>query len=328
MKRMINITDCSMDTGRYIDGEDIRKFVKQFGCDGVELMHCSGGNPDFFHREDIIGVHLRFFNEWADLWKGDMEALKAEYDTLEQAKEVFGSLDRDGMIKTLKEDLERAKNLGASYVVFHVSNVKMTELFTYTFGYTDEEIVDMTAELVNGLLDGQDYEFDFLMENLWWPGLTLTRPEITKRLLDQIHYPRKGIMLDTGHLMHTNLELSSQEEAVDYILENMEAHKQMLPYIRGIHLNQSLTGDYVKELLKHKDQMPQTYKERMGVCYEHVFKIDSHLPFTTPRVQEIIDFVSPEYVTYELITCDRDEHEEKLRQQIAAFGNGKKGNIV
>ena len=90
-----------------------------------------------------------------------MAALEAEYDTLKQAEEVFGSLEREGMIKPLTEDLETARRLGASYVVFHVSDVKMTELFTYTFSHTDEEVVDYTAELVNDLLDGKGYEFDF-----------------------------------------------------------------------------------------------------------------------------------------------------------------------
>ena len=198
--------------------------------------------------------------------------------------------------------------------------MKMTELFTYTFSHTDEEVVDYTAELVNDLLDGKGYEFDFLMENLWWPGLTLTRPEITRRLLDQIHYPKKGIMLDTGHLMHTNLELAAQEEAVDYILDMVRAHSDMIPYMKGIHLNQSLTGQYVKDLLKKRDEMPKTHKERVNACYEHVFQIDGHFPFTTPRVREIIEAVAPDYLTYELITSDREEHEEKLLRQCEALG--------
>lgn len=320
MKKMINITDCSFDTDRYKDGQDAADFVRRFCCDGFELMHCIGGKLDFFPSEDIVGVHLRFFNEWIDLWKGDMAALEAEYDTLKQAEEVFGSLEREGMIKPLTEDLETARRLGASYVVFHVSDVKMTELFTYTFSHTDEEVVDYTAELVNDLLDGKGYEFDFLMENLWWPGLTLTRPEITRRLLDQIHYPKKGIMLDTGHLMHTNLELAAQEEAVDYILDMVRAHSDMIPYMKGIHLNQSLTGQYVKDLLKKRDEMPKTHKERVSACYEHVFQIDGHFPFTTPRVREIIEAVAPDYLTYELITSDREEHEKKLLRQCEALG--------
>ena len=116
----------------------------------------------------------------------------------------------------------------------------------------------------------------FLMENLWWPGLTLTRPEITRRLLDKIHYPKKGIMLDTGHLMHTNLELAAQEEAVDYILDMVRAHSDMIPYMKGIHLNQSLTGQYVKDLLKKRDEMPKTHKERVSaLSLIHILRSDN-----------------------------------------------------
>lgn len=58
-------------------------------------------------------------------------------------------------------------------------------------------------------------------------------PEMTRRLLDQIHYPKKGIMLDTGHLMHTNLELRTEEEAIGYILEKIKAHGEGVLYPRN-----------------------------------------------------------------------------------------------
>lgn len=319
MKTMINITDSSSDIERYRDGWDAFEFAGKFGCDGLELLHCAGGEEDFFPPESVVGIHLRFFSEWLDLWRGDMEALQAEYDTLKQAKEVFGGLDRSCILNPLREDLERAKRLKAEYVVFHISDVRDSELFTCTFSHSDEEVIDASAELINELLDGTDYTFYFLMENLWWPGLTMTRPEMTRRLLDQIHYPKKGIMLDTGHLMHTNLELRTEEEAVAYILEKVREHGELASDIRGIHLNQSLTGDYVKKLLEKKDEMPKTYRERLGACYEHVFRIDRHLPFTTPKVQEIIREIQPEYLTYELITSSRREHERKLQMAVCAL---------
>lgn len=319
MKRMINMTNTYMDTDRFRDGRDAMDFAGEFGCDGLELMYCKGGREDFFPADGIVGVHLRYFNEWVDLWKGNMDALVAEYDSIEQAKEVFGGLDRSCIIRAFREDLERARRCRASYVVFHVSDVKPSELFQYRFLHTDEEVIDTSAELINLLLDGKGYDFEFLMENLWWPGLTMTRPEMTGRLLEQVHYPKKGIMLDTGHLMHTNLELATQEEAVDYILEKVREHGGLASYIRGMHLNQSLTGDYVKQLLKKKDQMPKTHKERMETCYNHVFGIDSHLPFTSPRVRELVETVAPEYLTYEFISNDRKDHEEKLRRQCRAF---------
>ena len=137
MKKMINITDCSFDTDRYKDGQDAADFVRRFCCDGFELMHCIGGKLDFFPSEDIVGVHLRFFNEWIDLGKGDMAALGAEYDPLKQAEEVFGSLEREGKIKPMTEELGTARGEGDSYVVFNGSEGKLHVPFKYTFSHTD-----------------------------------------------------------------------------------------------------------------------------------------------------------------------------------------------
>ncbi len=320
MKMMMNMTDSIWDEERFRDGKDVSDYIEELGFDGLELLHCADGRPSFFRPETVRGVHLRYWNDWLDLWNSRWEELEEEYGSLEQAKEVFGELNRDAIRKPLEEDLAMAQAYGAPYVVFHVCDVKTTELFTYRFRHTDEEVADAAAELINSLLDGKDYTFEFLMENLWWPGLTMTRPEITERLLSRIHYPRKGIMLDTGHLMHTNLELRTEEEAVDYILKQVKAHGELASCIRGIHLNQSLTGPYVRSLLAEQEEIPQDYREKEAACYRHVFQIDSHLPFTTPRVKEIVDAVNPEYLTFEFITGSREEQREKLLIQKKALG--------
>ena len=319
MKKLINMTDCQWDTERFKDAKDAEAFFRDLGFDGMELMHCQGGDPGFFFPHTIKGLHLRCQYDWVDLWNGNMDALEMEYGTLDQAAKVYGGLDRDCILKPLKEDLELACRLQASYVVFHVCDVKTTEFFTHHFFHTDEEVIDASAELINELLDGQPYEFEFLMENLWWPGLSMTNPKITRRLLSKVHYPKKGIMLDTGHLMHNRLDLSTQEDAIDYILEQIDAHGALAEYIRGVHLNQSLTGSYVQKLSAQKDAMPASYPERMDACYRHLFHIDQHLPFTTPKVSLLLDRLQPSYVTFELITCDRSEHEKKLRQQMEAI---------
>lgn len=319
MKQMINTTDYAFDVERYRDEEDAKKFAEKFGCGGFELLPCEGGDENFFTERTVEGVHLRYLDEWVDLWHGRLDILEKEYDSLANAREIFGGLDRKCILARFEKDLERARRLHVSYVVFHVSDVKVSELFTYTCSHTDEEVIDSAAELINLLLDQKGYEFDFLMENLWWPGLTMTKPEMTERLLKQIHYPQKGIMLDTGHLMHTNLELKSQEEAIDYILEKVGEHGALANYIKGIHLNQSLTGDYVKEMLTKKTVIPGTYQERAQACYEHIVHIDRHLPFTTPYVKKLVERIRPEYLTHELITYNREEQEQKLTLQCGAL---------
>ena len=315
----INITDCDMDEERYRDCADLEAMIRGIGFDGIEFMHIEGGKEAFFDPSLVFGVHLRYFNEWVDLWRGDLNGLKKEYDSLETAKKIFGGLDPSGMMAMFREDLERAKRLDVRYVVFHVSNVKIPEYFSGRCAYRDEEVVDAAAELINELLDGHEYKFEFLLENLWWPGLTMTRPEITGRLLDQIHYPKTGIMLDTGHLLHTNLELQTQEEGIAYIKEMIRNHGDLAKRIRGIHLNQSLTGAYVKELYAKHLAMPKTYEERISLCYQHVFQIDRHEPFTTRAVRELLEVIDPAYVTFELISVSREAHERALKLQWEAL---------
>lgn len=319
MRQMINTTNYAFDVERYRDEEDARRFAEKFGCDGFELLPCDGGNESFFTEKTVEGVHLHYLDEWVDLWHGRLDILEREYGSLTTAREIFGGLDRNCILARFEKDLERARELHASYVVFHVSDVKVSEVLTHTCAHTDEEVIDAAAELINLLLDQKNYKFDFLMENLWWPGLTLTKPKMTQRLLEQVHYPKKGIMLDTGHLMHTNLELASQEEAIDYILEKIEEHGELVNYMKGIHLNQSLTGDYVKEMLGQKMIIPGTYQERVQVCYEHIFHIDRHLPFTTPYVKKLVERIQPDYLTHELITYNREEHEQKMACQCRAL---------
>ena len=302
MKQMINTTDYAFDVERYRDEADAISFAGNLGMDGFELLPCEGGRDDFFTERSVVGVHLRYFDSWLDFWNGKLEMLSKEYGSFEKVKEIFGGLDRSCILKRFREDLERARKLKARYVVFHVSDVSARELFTYQCRHTDEEVIDAAAELINLLLDGENYTFDFLMENLWWPGLTMTRPEMTKRLLSQVHYQKKGIMLDTGHLMHMNLELKTQEEAVDYILEKVAEHGNLASYIKGMHLNQSITGAYVKTLITKKDAMPSDYEACSKACYEHVFQIDQHLPFTTPKVQKLVETIKPEYLTHELMS--------------------------
>lgn len=115
-------------------------------------------------------------------------------------------------------------------------------------GTSDAEVVDAAAAFINELLDGQDYPFWFLMENLWWPGLNMLDAAITSRLLSQVHYEKKGIMLDTGHFMNNHYHLQTPEDAVVCLNQMLDAHEPLLPMIRGIHLNQSLSGAYHERL--------------------------------------------------------------------------------
>ena len=53
--------------------------------------------------------------------------------------------------------------------------------------------------------------------------------------------------------------------------------------------------------------------------YPHIFKIDYHKPFTADGVSDLIQEISPRFLTFELITNDNQEHEDALKQQLNAL---------
>lgn len=126
-------------------------------------------------------------------------------------------------------------------MVFHVTQAGYAESLTYQKTHSDEEVVDTAAAFINRLLDGCDDEFYFLMENLWYPGLTFEDPAITRHLLDQIHYSKKGLMLDTGHFMNTNPDLRTPEDALVFLNRMLDAHEDLIQMNPLYHRNQSLT---------------------------------------------------------------------------------------
>ena len=321
-----NITNTDMDLERYRDADDLRRFLDDFGLDGLELMPMAGCWELYrLPPERITGVHLPFYTSWLDLWRGDENALLREYGTWENVRAVFGGDGPDCVLDMLRVALDFAGSVGARYVVFHVSNVTVDECLSDRMGHADEAVCAAAAELINQLTEGRDDPFDFLVENLWWPGLMLTRPEVTRELMEAIRAPRKGIMLDTGHLMHTCRDLATQEAAVDYILRQLDAHGSVAGWIRGVHLHQSLTGPWVREALENGLDGTGDYWTRFGHAMEYVLGVDRHRPFDSPAARRLVDRVAPGYLTHEFITETRADHEAFLRRQMAALDLPAKG---
>ena len=230
MKYQMNFTTSYDDVIRFRSAEELHDFYKKHGCDGLELMplpYSTAEAPDVYLPPKkcplivpgmVIGIHCCCIGDWM-------------------------GRSREELIRHYRKDLDYAMRVGAEYVVFHVVQVDDEEGFAYERKRTDREVIDAAAAFINELLDGQEYSFWFLMENLWWPGLTFLDPEDTRALISQVHYGKKGFMLDTGHYLHTDLDLETQEEAVEALHRMLDKQEDMIPYIKGIHLQQSLTGD-------------------------------------------------------------------------------------
>ena len=271
----------------------------------------------------VVGYHLMFWSNWLDYWRGDEAALLREFGDWDMIREYYHGTTRESMVAQYKTDLRRAIDLDAEYVVFHVSEVSLKECFTYRFAYSDEEVCDAAAELINQILDGEDIRMALLVENQWWPGLTFTRPAVTERLLAGIEYDNKGVMLDTGHLLHTNTSLRTQEQAARYVHDMWEAHGKLRDCVRGLHLHQSLSGEYVEQSgFKVPDDLKEGYWDQYSQCYNHILQIDRHQPWTDPAIAPVVAAIDPEWVNNELSAWPREAHKQAVATQMATLAQG------
>lgn len=292
--------------------ERLQEFLERYNLDGLEMMFCAPWDAYLHKREWMHGCHLRFWPWWLDFWRGDQQALLKQFGNQERINDCYGGSTREDWLAIYRENIRSAKQAGVKYLVFHVSHVRLPELFSWQFSATSHEIIEATIEVVNALAAEIPQDTALLFENLWWPGLTLQDKELTAMLLDGVTHRNVGIMLDTGHLMNTNLELRTEADGADYIVRTLENLGSYSKYVRGIHLHKSLSGKYLRHSRTCK---PITDDYTMEEVMNHVLKIDQHLPFTTAASQKIIDYVQPDFLVHEFMYKSLSDWEQKLGQQ-------------
>jgi hypothetical protein len=148
----------------------------------------------------------------------------------------------------------------------------------------------------------------------------MLEPDVTFKLLEKANYPNVGVMLDIGHLLNTNTALRTIDEGVEYVHEVLDLYGD-LTFIKGVHLHQSLSGEYAEELMRSWTPPEGSYKERSLSVFTHIFKIDTHQPFVSERVNELIDRIQPEYLIIEQLSSDRFEHARNLKEQLRYLRN-------
>ena len=313
-----NMTTTPDDMERFQSREDLLDFMG--GFDGLELMYF--GDNDLITPDMVSGVHLNCHETWYDFFTGNEEALLSEFDDLETVERVYGSLNPQALVDHFKRNVQVARRYGAEYVVFHVSEAAVEESLTFCRRHTNEKVIDAACDLLNQVFADENPDLALMLENLWYPGLMLTDPAMTRRLFEGVRHPNKGIMFDTGHLLHTDFTLRSQEEGLAYINRRIDEHERagLLPLFRGMHLQQSITGEFCQSLVDNPIQLAPTYSERMWQVFENIFKIDLHQPFTCPGVREMVDRLPLEFLTFEFITESRQQLASYLQAQREALG--------
>ena len=261
-----------------------------------------------FQSFDSLFAQLKSFTQYDD-------SMLKEYGITEEEYDKYA-----GVYKNAVEEIKIAEKLNAEYAVFHVSNVRTKDCFNYEFTYTDKEVVDATIEIVNEIFKGLDNNITILFENLWWPGLKMTDPELVRYFIENIEYKNKGIMLDTGHLLNTNLDINNEEEGIDYLVETISNLGDMKDYIKGIHLSKSLSGKYVKEQIEKYKNKDIDYSEVNNEIIYHILNIDEHKPFTNNKINNLIEMINPKFLVYEFITTSLEELSDFIKTQNKVLG--------
>lgn len=319
MNQSIYVAVSQQTMKEYESREDLIAFYRSYGCDGMEVIRCGEELGGMVSPDMVRGVHMGFYAYWLDFWRQDWKRLIEEFGSKETCVGFYGGEKPEALLSGFRRDLKFAQEMEAEYVVFHVSDVTVSEVFHRSFHHTDEEVVDGAAEVIHELLNGTDYSFYFLMENLQWPGLTMTRPEITQRLLSKISYPKKGIQLDLGHLMCTNPKLDDQRSCLSFVHEMLTAHGELCQWIKGVHMHQSHSGKRIRQAMEHPPIMEPEFYARFSQVYEFLRQVDTHSPMTCPGTRELIQRIDPLFLTHEFLGDNRRHLARLLKEQTACL---------
>ena len=315
MYKLLNIADfCS---NKELE-KDMQYFSKKYGFDGFELIKFFNENNSSL-KKYIKGYHMKFFPSWMELYLEDFNSLYAELKDEKYFKSLCGGHSKKELIEYYKRELKIAKELEVEYVVFHACNVKVTEAMTYDFKYSDKEVLNVVISIINEIFEDGEYDFKLLFENLWWSGLRLTNKEEVEYLLNGVKYKNVGFILDTGHMINNNRDIKNSKEGIEYIKKNIENIGEYKKLVYGMHLNYSLSGEYVNRAIKENKEKNLSIEEIMNNVYQHVGSINYHDPFEDKEILDVINSLPIEYLVFELIGDTREELEDKIQRQWKIF---------
>lgn len=295
---------------------ELNEYSTALGFDGIETM---GGNYyplSTFDNINIKGMHLMYFPTWLEFWEGKTEALMEDFVNEDGVMGYYGGLSREAMIDHYKKEFENAKKLGVEYMVFHVSHVRPRDIFTYEFEYSDKDVLDAATQLINEVFTGEGPLL--LFENLWWPGLNFNSAEHTENFLESINYENKGLLLDLSHLLCSGKNIKDTETGVEFIKEKIDSLGKMKNQIKGVHLNFSSSGKYLEgDFSENLDKWENSGRlDRYRIEVEHIKNIDTHSPFESPYLMDILERIPYKFLVFELEYSSIEDLTKKIKKQM------------
>lgn len=317
MKKLINLANFGPTLDKFNnEHEDLEKFLKNHQIDGVELMLYE---EDIKVNKDIVhGLHLRTWSYWMDFWKSNNEGLLHNLITKNNIFDMYNGSDYRSLVDWYKKEFEIAKSLNTRYMVMHIADMDIHDIYTGKYRYSDEEIVDASIDLINAVFT-EDSDTLLLFENMWGPGLRFDKPDLMERIFEKVHYKNKGFLFDLSHysLSKDNIfSLDNLKSSVGNTLKDMGDLKNL---IYGMHISSCSLGNSVHKMRESFDYKSPILSASLEERYIHnlntVGTLDSHKPFEHEIINEIIDLVSPEFVVYEFLSQCKETLSDWIKVQ-------------
>lgn len=294
-----------------LDFKKNKEALSELGISQIETIIGDYCSEEIFDSLPIGGIHLLYFPTWLDIWNENKINILEDFHTTEP----YGIKSKQEYINIFKEQFELAKKYNAKYMVFHISHIRPRDIFTFSYNYSDYDVLEATIELVNEVFKGNGPPL--LFENLPWPGFDLKNEELIINFLNRINYKNKGIMMDFSHFICLNKELNNYDEGALFIKNELDKMPKAKSYIRGIHLNGSISKEYLSNdfssLLTKWESSSKI--DRYHVEIGHIKSIDTHDIFRSKLISGVIKDLNPEFLVYELAYTSLEDLISKVKIQ-------------
>ncbi len=300
---------------------DMSDFLKDIDCDGFELFTLLDDVPEKYIPYSPA-VHLPYAVDWYGCWSGDLNTDGYSRGDLDYI--TFG-VDREEMVDNIRLMIDKATFVNPAYGILHAGSTDLSQVFHRKYISDDRKVLDAFVEMMNIVVSeyrGGEPPIKLAFENLWWSGLKLKEPWEYKLLEDGLEFDNWCFCLDTGHLMNGLPDAFDESSAAEGAMHVIDGYTEsMKDRISVMHLHYSASAEYRHTFPEVDVSMKGGLEKVMSDSYEHVGRIDQHKPFTCRRCVEMVEAISPDFVTHEMLSGEGKDMVSDFRQQRSLFND-------
>ncbi len=295
------------------DSKGLLELLKSQGCDGLELLTgYTEINTDM--QTCSPAVHLPYAIDWYAAWNNEDTSDPEDSD---MSRYIYYGKNREEVVENVSVAIKHAAMINPAYGVLHAGSSKIDDVFLRQQSRSDQEVLHSFTEFVNTVASnfGGNIPFRILFENLWSPGLKLISTDGFKYLDSHIEFDNWGLCLDTGHMLCSLGNITSEEMGISSLKKIFEKYpKDLIEKITTVHFHTNCSGNYIPYFDEHTRNPNDSVVDIIAIANEHVSKMDQHQPFTNKAAKELIDILQPDFITHEMLGSD-------LSQRLSAFSS-------